>query len=172
MEAINKRYLCSVHFKALAYNKSHILKWNDYSYNRVWIAAFDTKVTHNAKRYLENPLLSDTHYPNITRTRQAWTYSPFLRYNSNKELHYSPGILRRSLGRILPRLRPWVTSQRAGLLHLPVKRRLALPLVQQQTRSKPPLPTHPARRPALREEVFSLKGDGGDTQDWAGCTSF
>lgn len=78
-------------------------------------------LTHDAKRYLEWPMLSDTHYPGITRTRQAWTYFPFLRYNSNKELHYSLGIFRHPLGLICPGLHPWVTSQLAGLLHLPVK---------------------------------------------------
>lgn len=51
--------------------------------------------------------------------------SPFLQYNLNKELHYSPGILRRSLGLICPRLHPWVTSQLPGLLHLPVKPQLS-----------------------------------------------
>lgn len=137
---------------------------------------FDTKVTHDAKRYLEWPLLFDTHYPGITRTRQAWTYSPFLLYNLNKESHYSPGILRRSLGLICPRLHPWVTSQLFGLLHLPVKRRLSTSCTITNTILSchwewPAVQTCLPRGSFLFKTVI-LKADQGDKPDWAGNKSF
>lgn len=117
---------------------------------------FDTELKHVAKRYLEWPLLFDAHYPDITRTHQAWTYSPFLQYNLNKELHYSIGIFRGSLGLICPRLHPWVTSQLPGLLHLPIKRRLSTSctitnMILAVTGNDP------LYRLAYREEVFCSK---------------
>lgn len=117
----NDRYLCCLHFKAPCWNKSHILKWNSYSYTCTWIVVLTPKWCMMPKRYLEWPMVFDTHYPGITRTRQAWTYFPFPQYNLNKGLHYSGGILRRSLGLICPGLHPWVSSQLPGLLHVPVK---------------------------------------------------
>lgn len=82
---------------------------------------FNTKVTHDAQRYLEWPSVFDTHYRSITRTRQAWTYFPFRLYNLNKDLHYTKRILRHLLGCSCPGLHSGVTSQLSALLHVPVK---------------------------------------------------
>lgn len=158
--------------RTYCWHKSNILKWRNYSRTCVWDCGFDTRVTHDAKRYLEWPMLFDTHYPGITRTRQAWTYFPFLQYNLNKELHYSSGIFRRSLGLICPKLHPWVTSQLPGLLHLPVKHWLSTSLLN----NKHDLSCHwewPAVQTCILRwscllKMVPLKVDQGDNVDSAG----
>lgn len=100
VEMTNRKYLCFPHFKAPCWHKSHNRRLNNYSYTCIRIVVFAPKITHDAKRYL------DTHYTSVTRTRQAWTYFLFLQYNVNKGIHYSPGILRRSIGLILPEAAP------------------------------------------------------------------
>lgn len=85
-----------------------------------WVVDLTQKLTDDAKRYLETPWVFDTHYVGITRRRQAWTYFSFLKYTSNKDLHYRPGILRQPPGLVYPGHCPWVTSQLPTLLNLPI----------------------------------------------------
>lgn len=121
MEATNKSYLRFLHFKTQSWHKSHIHQRNNYSYTCVRIVVLTSKWRVMPKGIWNGHCFFDSHYPSITRTRQAWTYSPFLLFNLNKELLYGPGIFRRSLGLIRRRLHLRVTSQLPGLLHLPVK---------------------------------------------------
>lgn len=127
LQPLQQKYLlieangnCNVLFHTIKANSQTTLTHNHSSYSWLGCQLDTKKVIDDARRYLETPWVFDTHYVGITRRRQAWTHFSFLKYTSNKDLHYRPGILRHPPGLVYPGHCPWVTSQLLTLLNLPI----------------------------------------------------
>lgn len=106
-------------------NKSHILKWNNYSYTCVWIVALTSKWWMKPSGIWNGHCFLTL----ITQVLQGDIKSEhiplFCSLAGTKSYIICQESLRHLLGLICSRLRLQVTCQLPGLLHMPVKTRFS-----------------------------------------------
>lgn len=88
------------------WHKSRILKWNNYSYTCVWIVVLTPKWRTMPKGIWNGRCFLTLITPALQEHVKHEHISHFCSTNSNKDLHYSRGILTHSWGLICPRAAP------------------------------------------------------------------
>lgn len=113
------RYLCLLCSRACSWHKSHILKWNNYSYTCVWIVGLTSKWWMKPSGIWNGHCFLTLITPVLQEDIN--TFPHFCSLAGTKSYFICQESLRHLLGLICSRLHLRATCQLPGLLHLPVK---------------------------------------------------